>query len=178
MSFTWRSVPHQQWNAKPLCRPTRDHTYSSCRFFIWEKALAWTDMMALSLKSLRRGEKKEKWGKGAMAKAMAACFPCQHQPYSVKATKTSIEVREGGRRKKKKKGLGSRTIKLWAAVCCVNQERPNSALLWALAMSGKKLWLESNAAVVNSHTHPHTSTHTHTHFPLTCPGDRYSLAHI
>lgn len=107
MSFTWRSDPHQQWNAKPSRCPTRDHTYSSCRFFIWEKALAWTDMMALSLKSLRRGEREGKNERGgAMARATAACFRCQHQPYSVKATKTSIEVREWGRREKKIKRSG------------------------------------------------------------------------
>lgn len=78
-------------------------------------------MIALLLKSLgRKKKRKKKLGLVRSSEKDGSLF-CQHQPYGAKAAKTSIEEEE--------KGLGSRTIKLWAAVCCVNQERPNSGLL-------------------------------------------------
>lgn len=48
---------------------------------------------------------------------------------SLSANISRVEGRLQKLQSREEKGLGYRTIKLWAAVCCVNQERPNSGLL-------------------------------------------------
>lgn len=53
------------------------------------------------------------------------------------------------KKKEKKKGLDSRTIKFQAGVCCVNQERPECRLLWALAAAGKEMLIRIKCSCVH-----------------------------
>lgn len=84
------------------------------------------DMIALLLKSLQRKKKREN-KLGLVGSSQEGRKKERWQLF----LPTSAVWSEGYKNfnRKKKKGLGSRTIKLWAAVCCVNQERPNSGLL-------------------------------------------------
>lgn len=78
-------------------------------------------------------------------------FFCRHQPCGAKATKTSIEWR---------KSLGSRTIKLCAAVCCINQERPNAGLLLSFGNGWEKTLIRIKCSCCTTIPNTHTFTHT------------------
>lgn len=58
------------------------------------------------------------------------------------------------------KGLGSRTIKLCAAVCCVNQERPNAGLLLSFGNGWEKTLIRIKCSCCTTIPNTHTFTHT------------------